>query len=159
SMDAMRDGHRWCAWRPSSRDGHSVRGGRRRRRDGPPAPGMVARWGVSAAVDLKIADHAGHDVAFHELLLAPGGLAQRRRRDPIDLAEAGAGGLMQHGERVGGEYLAVTARATQPQAHVLGGVVRRHGSDREAPLDTGVERAVPSQLEAILEVREADEDE
>ena len=68
-------------------------------------------------------------------------------------------GLVEHGEGVGREDLAVGAGAAEAELHILGGVVDDHGPDGEPALDSRIERAVLAQLESVLEVGEAHEDE
>src|ERR1700678_2318887 len=147
----------WVRGGDRSRDGHRWRDLGRGQDDGLPAPG--SRWRTSAAVGLLIADDAGHHVAFDELLLAARGLPQRGGGKAVDLAQARAGRLVQRREGVGGEDLAVSAGPAEPELHVLGGVVDDHGPDGEPALDARVEGAVLAQLESVLEVGEAHEDE
>ena len=66
---------------------------------------------------------------------------------------------MEHGDGIGSEELSVTADAVKTHAEVLGGIVGDEGIDVQAAVETGVERAVAAQGEAIVELGETDEDE
>src|SRR5215213_9646520 len=106
-------------------------------------------WG-SGVGDLSC--DACEDVAFDELLFASCGLAEGGSGEAVDLAQAGAGALVEEAEGVGSEELAIATGPSQPQADVVGGVVLGHGLDGETAMDPGVERAVFAQLEAVLQL-------
>src|SRR5580700_1028538 len=158
-----RDGHGACvrSWvvarwpwaharRSSQRDGGA--GGRRAAGAG---KGREVR---SDAVVLGGAEDVAQDLALDELVLASRRFAERGGGEPVELAQARAGRLVQRGERLGGEELAIAAGTAQPDPDVLGRVAQRGGSDHEPTVDARIERAVLAQAKAVLELGQADED-
>jgi hypothetical protein len=102
-------------------------------------------------------DHATDDIALDELAFSPGGLAQGGRREAIEVPQRAGGGLMEHGDGVAGEELALAAGLAQADPHVLGGVVGREATDDEAPVDSREERSVAAESQPVIELGEADE--
>jgi hypothetical protein len=68
---------------------------------------------------------AGEDVALDEAALAASDLAEGGRGEAIDVAHGAGGGLVEQGDGILGEELAVTAGAAE--AEVFGGVVGDQG--------------------------------
>ena len=66
---------------------------------------------------------------------------------------------MEHRHGVGGEELAVAADAVEAYADVFGRVVGDERVHVETAMDARVERAIAAQCEAVMELREADQDE
>ena len=132
------DGHRWARRAPTA---SSAVG----------AEDISRRWA-------GVADDAVYHVAFDELLLPACRFAKRGGGEAVDLPQARAGRLVQSASASAAKISRSAADATEPHADVLGGVVEGHGPDREPAIDAGVEGAVLSQLEAILELGEAHED-
>ena len=97
-------------------------------------------------------DDAGEDVAFDELLLAAGGLAERCGGEAVDVTKRAVGGLVHHGQAVGGEELPLAAGALEAVADVLAGVLGGERLDGEPVGDARVERAVVAQLQPRLEL-------
>jgi hypothetical protein len=104
-------------------------------------------------------DDAGDGVALDELALLAGGVAKGGVGEAVGVAHGAKGGLVDHGDGVGSEELAVTADASEAHAHVLGGVGWREGVDAKATMETEKERAIASHAKPIEEVGQTDEDE
>ncbi len=102
---------------------------------------------------------AREEIALDELALLPGGLAQAPGREPVEITHAAGGGLVEHGDCVVGEDVAVAAGALHPIAQVLGGVLGRERVDVQAPVDARVQGSVPPELELVLQLGRTDEDE
>jgi hypothetical protein len=66
---------------------------------------------------------------------------------------------VEHGNGVVGEQLAVTADAGEAELEIGGGILGHEGIDAQARVDAGVEATITAQGQAILELREPDQDE
>jgi hypothetical protein len=100
-------------------------------------------------------DDAAEDIALDELALSPGGLAQGGRGEAVEVPQGAAGGLVEHGDGVAGEDLALAAGLPQADAHVFGGVFGSERADDETPVDPGQERAITTERQAVIELGEA----
>src|SRR6266700_6131619 len=101
-----------------SRDGHRGAG----------AGGFQVGDGSGAVVPVGVSvDRAGDSVAFDELALLASGIAEGGAGEAVGVAHAAEGRLVDHGDSVGGEELAVAADASETHADVFGGV---SGSER-----------------------------
>ncbi len=77
---------------------------------------------------------------------------------PVEVPHAAGGGLVGHGDGVGGEEVAITAGPLEAHADVLGGVLGAERVDVDAPVQARVERAVAAKLEAVAQLGQADQD-
>ncbi len=66
---------------------------------------------------------------------------------------------MEEGKRVGGEDVPVAARAREPCAQVVGGVIGGERVEDDAAMKSGREEAISPDAQAVVEVAESDEDE
>src|SRR5690242_4079702 len=103
-------------------------------------------------------DDAGEGFALDELLLTASGFAEGGGGEAVDLAQATEGGLVDHGDSVGGEDVTGAADLGEAHADVLGGVVRRERVDGEAAVQAGMQGAIATKGEPVIELGQADED-
>src|SRR3954469_6609915 len=123
---------------------------RRARRAG--AAGRVGRAESSVTLPGVGLDDANDDVALDELALLACGLAERGGGEAVEVAHGADGGLVEQHGGVGGEDLAGAAGAFEAHAEVLGGVIRGERADFEPVMNTGVQRAIAAEREALAKL-------
>jgi hypothetical protein len=90
----------------------------------------MARWATGSPRTRT----RGRRFALDELALLPGRLAETAGGEPVEVAHAAGGGLVEHLDGVVGEDVAVAAGALQPVAQVLGDVLGGERVDVEPPV-------------------------
>lgn len=101
---------------------------------------------------------AGDHIAVDELLLSSSGVAESGGGEAVDLAQRALGQLVQDGESVIGEQVALTAGGAETEADVLGRVGDGGRGEQEAVMDAREQRAMGASGEVGFELGEADED-
>jgi hypothetical protein len=79
------------------------------------------------------------EITLDELLLAAGGEAEGGGGEAVEITERAEGGLVEHGDRVGGHDLAIAAGKMEAMPDVLGGVVGDKRVDAEPRVEPRVE--------------------
>src|SRR5512137_1668970 len=104
------------------------------------------------------ADDVGDGVALDELALAASRRSEGGGGDAVDVAQAPEGGLVDHGDSIGGEEVAVAADRLEAEGDVVGGVLGDEGVNGESVVNAGVEAAVAPERHAVIELGEAHQD-
>src|SRR6266508_85343 len=96
-------------------------------------PRAAGPQGSPVVLELVAVKDVREEIALDALALLPGGLAQAFGREPVEITHAAGGGIVEHGDFVVGEDLAVAVGALHPVAQVLGGVLGRERVDVQPP--------------------------
>jgi len=92
------------------------------------------------------------------LVLSASGALEGVGGDPVDVAEATVAGLVEQGDGVAVEEDLVAADKRKTVCEILSGVIGLGLAEREPRADARVERAVDTQLHALVELGQSDED-
>lgn len=104
---------------------------------------------------LLFTEDAGRELAIDDADLAFRAELEGVGSDAVDVAETAVGLLVDEGEGVGGEELAVGSGAFEAESQVLGGVAGRGFAEGEPAVDARPERAVLGQGEPLASLWQA----
>src|SRR6202021_2667991 len=120
------------------------------------ARGVPSSGSVEAGEALA---NAEDDLAVDELFLAANSFTKSCTRQAVDLAQGALGELVEGGEGVVGEEVALASGMMESEADVLGSVGHGRGREQEAVMDAREQGAMRTAREILLQLGKTDEDE
>ncbi len=98
------------------------------------------------------------ELAVDGLEFSSSGAAESFTGDTVDVAQATVGGLVEHGDGVGGKGRGLSANALEPVGDVFAGICWNGVAELDPGMDARPEGAILAQLEAVVHFGQTDEE-